>query len=63
MKDRVFYTPIYSPDDNGWYCEVFKRNGKTVTNTELHDTKEEAINAVKNEYPNARRITIPGAES
>jgi len=45
-NDKVYYAyEVYSPDDNGYYLEVFKvidRQIKDVFSTDVHNTIQEA---------------------
>ncbi len=45
MRSVVFYTPVYSPDDGGWYSELFWKDGSEAHLTKVVKTEQKAINA------------------
>jgi hypothetical protein len=42
LSNRLMGQVISSPDDGGWYAEIFTRSGKQVDTTDLHDTRRQA---------------------
>ncbi len=40
-------TPIDSPDDGGWYCEVSDKDGKEVVDTQICQSQEYSISEAK----------------
>lgn len=41
----MMYSTVFSPDDGGWYSEVYHYSGRTAHQTDIFDTKEEASEA------------------
>jgi len=63
MKTIFGYTPIHSPDDGGWYVEVFNLEGKDyLLDCPISDTREQAIRdtlaLVRKALPDARFILV-----
>ena len=52
----VFFDTVYSPDDKGYYCQVYLRNGTDYGETSLYPTKEQAEKEVESRYANATKI-------
>lgn len=63
MKTIFGYTPVHSPDDGGWYVEVFNLEGKDYLLSHLiRSTREQAIGdtlaLVRKALPDARFILV-----
>lgn len=41
--DGFWYEAVYSDDDGGFYCEVFRSSGGTVYKTGVYGSKIEAV--------------------
>ena len=55
MARDIFYDVVYSPDDGGYYCQAFERNGKDEYTTDVYSSAQQAIKDVLSEYPNAQK--------
>lgn len=53
---RVFYNLVYSPDDGGWYAEVFDEDCNDLYETPVCNDRESRIRLVKSKYPNAELL-------
>ena len=42
-----FYQAIHSPDDGGYYAEVFTKNGITLHSTSIYDSEALAVQAAR----------------
>jgi hypothetical protein len=43
MRVKIFYTMTYSPDDNGYYAEVYDKQGKEIWLSDLHGTRMDVL--------------------
>jgi len=57
-QTKTFYDVIYSPDDDGWYCSVYNKQGKDLYNTCVCDTRKEAVSLIRPKYPQAILIKV-----
>jgi len=46
-RTGLFWYWVFSPLEDGWYCEVWGRSGRTRYVTEVFPTREQAILEVK----------------
>ena len=46
INGRYYYSIIYSPDDVGYYGEIYTREGKTVYTSAVYSTRTDAYNDV-----------------
>jgi len=55
---RTFYDLVYSPDDGGWYAEVFgsKKPSLVFYETSILPTRQQTINDVMSHYPTAELL-------
>jgi len=53
---ELFYTITFSPDDGGYYAEVFGRDGHTVAETPLFPTRAAVRAAIRAQYPTAQEV-------
>lgn len=53
---RIFYDLIYSQDDGGWYAVLFNQAGVELYVTDITNSRESTIAAVKSKYPNAELL-------
>jgi hypothetical protein len=51
-----YYDVIYSPDDGGYYCEIYTYQGKTISRTRIYKTQKEAEEAVLKRFKRAHKI-------
>jgi hypothetical protein len=57
-KQLQFYDVVYSPDDGGYYCEVYTEHNEDLMQTEVLPTREQAEKAVKDKYPEAKLLGV-----
>ena len=57
-QNRIFYDLVHSPDDGGWYAEVFYANNssKVIYETGILKTKSLTMMTVLNHYPTAELL-------
>lgn len=58
--DRIFYDLVNSPDDGGWYGDVWDGNCKDLLTTNTFLIKYHAQRAVLDKYPNAELMKVFG---
>jgi hypothetical protein len=53
---RAFYDLVHSPDDGGWYANVFDQRGVELFETDIIKTRKKTVEAVKAKYPYAELL-------
>ena len=59
---HIFYDLFHSPEDNGWYADVFRvtvegtavKNSVDLITTNITKTRTETVKQVKQQYPTAK---------
>ena len=54
VMEELYFDIIHSPDDGGYYAEVYDRSGKAVHTTKVFNTQTKARRNVVALYPTAR---------
>ena len=56
--DRTFYDLVHSPDDGGWYAEVFSSKSPSLVfyETGIFPTRQKTIDDVTEHYPTAELL-------
>ncbi len=57
MKIKHFVECVTSPDDNGYYAEIFDKQGKSIYTTKVYKTKGKVLKDLM-EYAHKHNFTF-----